>query len=996
MKKGIYTLLLTKYFKSNNLILKIIPFFPFIFFLLSLILLFSCTEKPTFDNLFDPDTPLTPMQGGIGIEPLSDSKVQLWWQKNDDVKGNYRIERKVGNENYITRATVGANTTTIIDTALTINTLYTYRIFGVNDQNETGPISDSIQTSFVEITDLDVQQQDIFTAKLTWTHNCNYEEGYIIERKEVAQASKPVTNVTLRLTSESSLASDVIQSSSLAKRYIQIKQQKAKSKKQNLITDPIIESKESQKGKNDFIVLDTLAANTFIYIDDNLEPNNTYEYRIKAFTKYNESSYKTDVFYNIIPAPLEFSVYQENVHTFYLTWYDNSNGERGFKIERKIDNGTYEKIANLAPDTENYTDDINSKNSFNNVYYKLYAYYNEETSAIVYINSVIEFEPIYNLEYEKLTINKIRLTWEDTNEGEDGFIIEKRVNQGNWVYQDTITENEWTDENAEINQNIQYRVQVFSGDNYTDFVLTDEIDNVFPGPTNLNCIAINVDQIELEWTDNSIGEDGFIIEQKENTGNFIEVGTTSQSNFIVSNLSFDSDYIFRVKAFSGNNFSDYSNEFSINIKQVISPANLQGNVSLTEIETYWSDNCIFETGFIIQRKKEGDEYQTIHINNVNDTTYIDTSIELLTKYFYRVASVCVVYQSEWSNEIELFTGPENAIIVDCDGGGDYLTIQEGIDIADNGDLVIVKEGTYYENINFNGKNITVASLFFIVQDTSYISQTIIDGNHDGHVVEFSNGEDSTAVLSGFTITNGYASGNWPDNSGGGITCYFYSSPSLENLTITDNSASEGGGIYCSSSSPSLTNVTITVNSASSVGGGIYCGSSSPSLANVTITGNTASSFGGGIYCLYYSPSLTNVTITGNSAYRGGGIYCYSSSLCLTNVTITGNTASYGYGGGIHCCENPSISLKNCILWNDSPQEIYVYSGSSVTAYYSDIQGGWTGSGNINANPLFISSGDFHLQPGSPCIDAGNPASQYNDPDGSRNDMGAYGGPGGDW
>ena len=210
------------------------------------------------------------------------------------------------------------------------------------------------------------------------------------------------------------------------------------------------------------------------------------------------------------------------------------------------------------------------------------------------------------------------------------------------------------------------------------------------------------------------------------------------------------------------------------------------------------------------------------------------------------------------------------------------------------------------------------------------------------------------------------------------------------------------GIYCDNSSPILENVTISDNSASYKGGGIFCyDNSSPSLSNVTITGNSASD-GGGIYCDNSFPSLENITITGNTAFNssadggGGGIYFYNSSPSLENVTITGNSASISYygGGGIFCyASNPS--LMNCILWNDLPQEIYVLSGS-VTVNYSDIQGGWTGTGNINANPLFIGSGDFHLQPGSPCIDAGNPAPQYNDPDGTRNDMGAYGGPGGDW
>jgi hypothetical protein len=85
---------------------------------------------------------------------------------------------------------------------------------------------------------------------------------------------------------------------------------------------------------------------------------------------------------------------------------------------------------------------------------------------------------------------------------------------------------------------------------------------------------------------------------------------------------------------------------------------------------------------------------------------------------------------------------------------DQPTIQTGINVAVDTDTVLVQPGTYIENINYNGKLITVASLFLTTQDTTYISQTIIDGNQNGSVVTFINDEDSTAVLCGFTITNG--------------------------------------------------------------------------------------------------------------------------------------------------------------------------------------------------------------------------------------------------
>jgi parallel beta-helix repeat protein len=351
----------------------------------------------------------------------------------------------------------------------------------------------------------------------------------------------------------------------------------------------------------------------------------------------------------------------------------------------------------------------------------------------------------------------------------------------------------------------------------------------------------------------------------------------------------------------------------------------------------------------------------------------------------------------------------------CPSGCTYSSIQDAIDAAVDGDTVLVDDGTYTENINFLGKAITVISV-------NGPESTIIDGNASGSVVTFDSGEGTNSVLSGFTICNGVA------DNGGGIYCD-NSSPTITNCTISGNSAvSEGGGIYCTESSPTITNCTISGNSADR-GGGIYCyGYSSPTITNCTINDNSAWD-GGGIHCeVYSSPTITNCTISGNSAEGwngdgggiscwqessptitnciisgnsavsdGGGIYCTESSPTITNCTISGNSADEGVGGGISCCYDSSPIITNCtisdnsavsegggiycvwessptvvnsILWGDSPDEIYLEYDSTIDITYSDIEGGWAGVGNIDADPLFVGDGDYHLTANSPCIDAG--------------------------
>lgn len=311
-----------------------------------------------------------------------------------------------------------------------------------------------------------------------------------------------------------------------------------------------------------------------------------------------------------------------------------------------------------------------------------------------------------------------------------------------------------------------------------------------------------------------------------------------------------------------------------------------------------------------------------------------------------------------------------------------------------------------------------------------------------HAVVTATHTDETAVLDGFVISGGHG---W---SGAGISCY-ESSPRIINCTITGNKAAGreggfGGGMYNSGGSPTLINCTFAGNWAMAEGGGMYNLHSKATLTDCVFTGNfakyrgggmygydtnlmlssctfdrnSAELSGGGIFNFYGSPKLTNCMFSRNSAQQrsGGGIFnrgYMSSQPILVNCTFAANSAPQGNAlacGGREGGSNPQ--LTNCILW-DGGDEIYNEDHSVIIVTYSDVQGGWPGHRNIDAEPYFAdpNNGDYHLksQAGrwkpamqawitdsvtSPCIDAGDLMTligleQF--PNGGVINMGAYGG-----
>ncbi|MHC4479048.1 MAG: right-handed parallel beta-helix repeat-containing protein [Planctomycetota bacterium] len=386
---------------------------------------------------------------------------------------------------------------------------------------------------------------------------------------------------------------------------------------------------------------------------------------------------------------------------------------------------------------------------------------------------------------------------------------------------------------------------------------------------------------------------------------------------------------------------------------------------------------------------------------------------------------------------------------------DFPTIQQGIDASFNGDTVLVQPGYYVEHIGFGGHNIVLASLFLTTGDSSYIWDTSIAGDSSGTVVSFGAGEDTTAMLIGFSIENG------AEQSGGGIYCDNSSNPTIMSNLIMDNHAIPytGGGIWCRVSNPRIIGNIIRDNTAESGGAGISLLDSNPLIKDNLIFFNGASTHGGGILCVQSNPTIMNnriygnyapygggigstdsdPVITGNLIYenvaasgagisfsgwgglvknnvifsnlaveQGGGVNFYDSNPLLVNNVIYGNE-SEAMAGAISCVYFSGPEIMNTIIWDNIAQsfpEIFVDTSSSLTITYSDIRFGWEGEGNIDIDPLFryATNGNFHLRSeacddtsNSPCIDMGSPAilDSLLDCDWGlefeRSDMGAFGG-----
>ena len=356
------------------------------------------------------------------------------------------------------------------------------------------------------------------------------------------------------------------------------------------------------------------------------------------------------------------------------------------------------------------------------------------------------------------------------------------------------------------------------------------------------------------------------------------------------------------------------------------------------------------------------------------------------------------------------------ITIRPDGTGDYLTIQQGIDAACDGDEVVLTPGCYTgpgnRDLDFSGKAITVRGSE--PQTRSVAAATVIDcaaSEADPHRgFTFDSGEGPDSIVAGLTITNGFAPveaiwlNEW--SVGGAVFCERTSPTIADSILVRNQARKAGGGIFCyDGSRPTVRDCLIAENHSFSGGAGmrIYW-NSDPLVVNCVFSGNTAVEQGAGLCACYSSPTVVNSLFTGNTAGTFGGGLCNCFDNCsatLIHCTFSGNSAGT-HGGAVHnYYSHPTMT--GCVLWGNAAPlgpEIAIRGTTfpaTLTVAYSDVRGGaaaafvdtgctlvW-GEGNLDADPGFVAGAgpdgdagtwqdnDYHLAGGSPCIDAGDPS-----------------------
>ena len=476
---------------------------PFLIILVVLMLaIFSCEElEPT--NPADPSFTLK-APTLITAQAISDIRIDITWQNNEEHTKEFIIQRKSGTGDYGIIGIVAKDILTFVDSACVLGTEFSYVVQSKVESN-VSPISNALNkaTSFPGPNNLNVLAISDESVRLTWTDNTTYESGFKIERDagsgftEIATVSADVTEYTdsgltfgqdysYRVAAYTSSNTSSWTTITAATEFPAPSDLSATAISDSEVQLAWVDNTSYETGfkieRDDgsgFAMIGTVLSDATEYTDSGLTVDQTYSYRVAAYTSGNTSTWATIIVTTEFPAPTNLSATAISDSEIEFSWTDNCSFEDGYHIERDFGSG-FTEIGIVSSDVTEFTDiGLTFGQSYN---YRVAAFTSLNTSSWVTLTAATEFPAPTDLSASIVGDGEIRLTWADNTGYEIGFNVE-RDDGGGFVEIGTVSADvtEYTDSGLIFGQSYSYRVSAHTAMNTSDY------SNIVTGTACNNC-----------------------------------------------------------------------------------------------------------------------------------------------------------------------------------------------------------------------------------------------------------------------------------------------------------------------------------------------------------------------------------------------------------------------------------------------------------------------------------------------------------------------------
>lgn len=553
---------------------------------------------------------------GLVATALGSNQISLVWNDNATNEQNYHIEQSTNGIDFTPAATVAMNASSFVVSGLAANVTYTFRVRASNNAGFSGYSNTAFAQTIAVGTpsNLTATPGGNGTIVLTWNDNSSNEQGFQVE-------------------------------------------------------------KSIDGGANFTVVTANTGQNATSYIiSTGLNPGIQYHFRVRAFLSATNSAYSnvaSATTTSVLPAaPSGLTASALIPTSIRLSWFDNSDIESGYKLERSTDGISYSLIT-PAPSAGYTSWDVSSLSPNTLYYFRLRTTSTAGDSA--YSNVATATTPSasapYSVSTQVVSSSRIDVSWGHDRVNVQGFRIEKSTD--GVTYQSTGTAGALASnfQMTGLSAGTVYFIRVIAysatADSMPSNVVKTRSNTIPSAPSNLTAVAGSNTQVNLSWTDNSDNEAGFKIEQSNDGSTWTQLGITTITTYNVnSNLQPNTSYYFRVRAFTwwwdptiGDN-SAYSNTATVTTTARIPDAPSQLTVTAVtnnSVSFSWTDISDNEDGFRFYRSTDGVNFTEAGTAGVNSQSFTISSLIPGTTYQFKTRAFNGVDYSPYSNTITVTT-----------------------------------------------------------------------------------------------------------------------------------------------------------------------------------------------------------------------------------------------------------------------------------------------------------------------------------------------------